>query len=214
MKDQNIRDFRWGSNIPVIKSIMEYFNPTGVLELGVGRNSTPVIYEYNKKLISIETDKAWIEAVKETIPSRDNFFLIHHDLGINFRRTFVNIDKQIKKQCVKFYTQFISPDMEFLFVDHVAGLRASAIIGLMDSFKYIAYHDADEPKLYGYNHLTKDVTKNFIHILDRLPHVHTGILIRNEYSSDIEKFINVLDKHNELYCSEFNIPYDRDIIII
>jgi len=214
MKGQNIRDYKWASSIPVIRSIMDYFNPTGVLELGAGKNSTPVIYEYNKKFISIETDKEWIEMVKEIIPPRDNFTLIHHALGINFRRTFVHIDKQIKKQCVEFYKQFISSDMEFLFVDHVAGLRVSAIIGLMNFFKYIVYHDADEPKLYGYNYLTKDITKNFIHILVRLPYVHTGILIKNQYSGDIEKFIQLLDKHNQIYCSKFNIPYERDILIL
>ena len=65
--EQMLLDYKWGSNIPVIKTIMEFFNPSGVLELGIGKYSTPLLYSYNKKLISIETDGDWINSVKKTI---------------------------------------------------------------------------------------------------------------------------------------------------
>jgi len=208
-------DYRWGSNRPVLKTIMNFFNPSGILELGVGKYSTPLLYQYNKKLISIETDGDWIETVKKIIEPRDNFQIIHHKLGIHFKTKFKFISEKIKQECVEFYKQYITPDLEFLFVDHVSGLRASSLVALFDKFKYIAYHDAEPEQFKGYNYqiLTKEKSKDYIHLMNRTPLVNTGILIHNDFLDRINDFITQLETNNIEYCNQFDIKYESPVKI-
>lgn len=216
MDKETVSDYKWGSNIPVIKTIMEFFIPIGVLELGAGRFSTPLLYQYNKKLISIETDSVWIEAVKKTIEPRNNFQIIHHDLGIQHKTKFNQISEEIKQECVDFYKQYISPELEFLFIDHVSGLRASSLLALFDKFKYVAYHDAEPAQFKNYNYqiLTKEKSKNYIHMMSQTPLVHTGILIHKDYKNVIKDFIEVLNKNNKEYCKKYNMNYEKKVIVI
>jgi len=207
-------EYRWGSNRPVIKTIMEYFIPKGVLELGVGRYSTPLLYSYNIPLVSIESDKSWIDTVKELVPDRDNFKLIHHDIGIHFKTKYQDIDDKTKNDCVEFYKTYITSDLEFLFVDHVSGLRASSIIGLFDKFKFIAYHDAEAKQFrnYNYHSITPKITKDYFHFMNQTPLVNTGIFLHHDYEKDIDDFIFQLQLNNRDYCQKFDIHYPLDSV--
>jgi len=214
--DEKLLDYKWGSNRPVIKTIMEFFTPKGVLELGAGKFSTSMLYKYNKKLISIETDKAWIDTIKETLEPRSNFQIIHHDLGIHHKTKFNQISEKIKKECVEFYKHHISSELEFLLVDHVSGLRASSLLALFDKFKYVAYHDAQPAQFrnYNYNILTKEKSKDYIHMMSQTPLVHTGILIHKGYNNVIKNFIEILNDNNEEYCKKYNMKYEKKVMII
>lgn len=214
MDDELFLNYKWGSNRPVLKSIMDFFNPSGVLELGIGKYSTPLLYKYNKKLISIETDGDWIESIKKMIEPRDNFQAIHHKLlNIHSKTKFNLISEKIKQDCIEFYKQYITPDLEFLFVDHVSGLRASSLVALFDKFQYIAYHDAEPKQFKNYNYqiLTKEKTKDYIHLMNKTPLVNTGILIHRKYSDIIKSFIEILDNNNKEYCKQFGMIYDEGI---
>jgi hypothetical protein len=207
-------EYRWGSNRPVIKTIMEHFIPKGVLELGVGKYSTPLLYSYNIPLVSIESDKAWIDEVKSLVPDRENFKLIHHDIGIHFKTKYQDISNEVKNKCVEFYKKYITPDLEFLFVDHVSGLRASSILGLFDKFKFIVYHDAEAKqfKNYNYHSITPAITKDYFHFMNQTPLVNTGIFIRSEYEKELDDFIFKLQFNNMEYCKKFDMEYPMNSV--
>jgi len=204
-------DYKWGSNIPPIQTVMEFFNPTGILELGMGKYSTRLLYSYNKKLISIETDGDWVDTIKKTIVPRDNFQVIHHQLGVHHKTKFNQISDQVKLESIEFYKQYITPDLEFLFVDHVSGLRASSILGLLDQFKYIVYHDAQPSQFKNYNYqiLTKEKTKNYVHFIWPLPIVSSGILIHKNYEDKVQGFVEMLNKNSRSYCDRFDMIYNE-----
>lgn len=216
MDKEKLLEYKWGSNKPVIKTIMDFFSPTGIMELGIGKYSTPLLYQYNKKLISIETDGEWIKTVKEIVPPRDNFQTIHHKLGIQHKTKFNQISEKVKQECVNFYKQYMSLELEFLFVDHISGLRSSSLLALFDKFKYIAYHDAEPSQYRNYNYqvLTKENTKNYIHLMNPTPLVYTGILIHKDYKDVIKEFIEILNKNNEDYCKTYNKKYETKVYFI
>ena len=206
------REYRWGTNIPAIKSILETFEITGVLELGAGLNSTKIFYESNIPTTSIETDIEWINKLKPTLIENEKFKFIHHNLGIHFKRTFVQIDEKIRKDSVDFYKQYIIPDMNFLFVDHVAGLRIDALNELKNHFDVIAYHDAEEVKLYRYDLLN---TEDYIHIMNKTPVVWTGILIKNKLiNDDTDNLLRLTKKlkiNNIEYCNIHSVKYNGTV---
>ena len=49
--------FESGTHLPVLKAMLECFEPAGILELGAGENSTKFFYGYNKRVVYVETDK-------------------------------------------------------------------------------------------------------------------------------------------------------------
>lgn len=214
MTEQEELEYKWGSNRPVLKTIMEFFKPTGVLELGVGKYSTKLLYDYNIPLTSIETDEAWINEVGDTLLPRDNFKLIHHPLGIHFKTKYQDIGDKDKEKSVRFYTQYVEPNMEFLFIDHVSGLRAYTLVHMFGKFKYVAYHDAEpkQYKNYNYHSLTPNKIQNYYHILNNTPLVSTGILIHKKSIDDIYSFIDVLNTNNIEYCAKYNIDYTKNFI--
>ena len=148
--------------------------------------------------------------------ARNNFYPIYHNIDIHHKTKFNKIDDEMKQKCNEFYMTYITSELDFLFVDHVSGLRASSVLGLFRKFKYIAYHDA-EPKQYAnynYGSITKDITKQYVHILNPTPLVNTGILIHENYKDKIDSFISILQKNNKEYCKRYNIDYNKNIILI
>ena len=118
--------FRYGTHLPVLKSMLEVFQPRGILELGAGKVSTPLFHEYGKKLITIETNAQWVQEVAAALPRRENFTLIHHAVEKITRRSKIDaIPQAIKGACVDYYAKIISenPQLDLLFIDHVSGLH-------------------------------------------------------------------------------------------
>lgn len=205
------KSFTLGTHQPVIKSILEIFNPSGALELGTGLKSTPIFYKHEGKVVSIESDKEWYEKVKENVGERPGFTLIHHEIGhgVNTKTKYPNITKIVSDECLFFYNKYLDDDMEFLFVDHVSGLRIITLCAMFNHFKIVAYHDAQHPG-YFFKLLKKENLSGYKHLMFKSLGVYTGILISNEYSDVlVQKFNITLKTYGEEYCSQFDIEYNH-----
>lgn len=195
--------FNMGTHIPVLKAILEAFEPTGILELGIGENSTRMFYQYNKPLISIETDAEWYQYMKDELISKDNFKLIHHKLPANIHRKSKlhrDISMDLANDCVEFYKDVIeqNSDVNFLFIDHVSGLRGIALASLFDRFDFVVYHDA-ENKGYGYDLFKSKDSDQYIKFMFKSFESWSGILINNDYADKIECFEAALYKYGSEY---------------
>lgn len=204
----NLVDYKWGSHLPVLESILDVFSVTGVLELGIGKHSTPMLYSRVKKLISVETDEEWIKTVSPYVKPRKGFKLIHHGLGIHHKTKYPQITKEIKEKSLKFYKNIINenPKLNFLFIDHVSGLRVIALIDLFSYFDIIIYHDAQHP-CYCYDLFNLVDSSEYFHFIYEIPFVHSGILIHKKYEYLLESLDTVLKEKGSLFCKKFGIEY-------
>jgi hypothetical protein len=189
--------FEYGTHLPVLKSIVEVFQPRGVLELGAGKFSTPLFYHHVKKVVTVETDEKWIQEVAKLLAPRDGFALIHHSLPHLIPKTRIGaISQRTKNECVKYYQEIIerNPGLDFLFIDHISGLRAWTLFNLYKRFDYIVYHDAED-KGYGYEQFSGFDNGEFLHYILRAYIPHTGILIRKKFSNSLTEFQRLLNKN-------------------
>ncbi len=129
-------DMLWATHIPVFRTAMELYKPTFVLELGVGIHSTSAFREYKTKIVSVENNKLWIEALKGDI--------IFHDLGdITEPMTLMELTDIQKQRIVDFYKSLDIPKgKNLLFVDNFASCRVLAINTIGHKFNCIIYHDS------------------------------------------------------------------------
>jgi predicted O-methyltransferase YrrM len=208
VKSTKIKAYQWGSHRPLIKTIMEVLTPKHVLEIGLGLFSTPLIYKYNTKLTCIESDYNWISKVLEKLPMKKGFKVIHHNIKLSYKKTYEQVDQKIKDEAVEFYKKFLTPDMDFLFVDHIGALRVDTVMNLYKRFPIIAYHDAEETSdKYYYYHLFKP-TEEYTHKINETPTYQTGYAIHKKFEPFMKKFYEELYKNNKLYCSEYGIKFE------
>lgn len=207
------KEFSMGSHLPVLHAVLETFQPTGIMELGAGIKSTPLLYDYGKKLISIESDKEWIDVVKTKTGNREDFNLVHHNIGhgVHKKTRYPGITPEVAKECISFYNKFIEDDLDFLFVDNVSGLRTHAMLHLYKNFKVIAFHDAQH---VGYHYdvffaKRGRVPKNYIHARFESFNVHTGLLIHSSHEQLFVAFDNALKKFASEYCRGFGKEYNH-----
>jgi hypothetical protein len=190
-------EFEYGTHLPVLKSIVEVFQPRGVLELGAGKFSTPLFYHQVEKVVTVETDHKWIQEVARMLPPRDHFSLLHHCVPhLTSKTRFGAIPQHTKDRCVKHYQEIIkhNPALDFLFIDHISGLRAFTLFALYDQFDFVVYHDAED-KGYGYEEFPRFDNGDFLHHVLRAYIPHTGFLIRKKYSRRLGEFKRVLNKN-------------------
>ncbi len=207
------KEFNMGSHLPVLQAVLESFRPTGIMELGAGIKSTPLLYDYGKRLISIESDKEWVDAVKAKTGNRENFSLVHHNVGIDRKTKYHAISTKIARESVGFYKKLISNELDFLFIDHVSGLRPIALEALFRNFKITAYHDAQEGR-YFYSVFFKKAGKSpkeYSHLIFQSIPVYTGILIHDSYSDKIDLFEGSLKKYGSEYCRQFGKEYNHSL---
>ena len=209
MKIKAHKLFAMGTHIPVLKALIECFEPTGILELGIGENSTRLLYEYGKRLISIENDREWYLYFKNEAPPKDHFELIYHDLGTGIHRKskFIkHISKELANNCVKFYNSILDkyPEINFLFIDHVSGLRAFTLVEMFNKFDFIVYHDAHSGGYY-YNTIDGKDTSKYLHFMFKSFDVWSGILIHKKHQDFIDNFDLLLKKYGAEYSS--TTPY-------
>jgi len=208
-----LKEFTIGSHLPVLYSILEVFQPDGIMELGTGLKSTPFLYSYGKLLISIENDPEWLKKIEPHVPPRDKFKLVYHNIGheIHIKTKYNQIPNEVAKECVKFYFRFIKEfDLDFLFIDHVSGLRVTTLIELFNNFSIIAYHDAQHPGYY-YDKFLEVDSSNYLHFMFESLGVYTGILIYNKYAEKIKVFNEALKKHGKKYCESFGAIYKHKL---
>lgn len=201
-------DYKWGSNLPVLDSVTDVFDITGVLELGIGRHSTPLLYSKVKSLISVETDVEWVKTVGSIVKPRDGFKLVHHGVGVHHKTKYPQITNDIKKTSLDFYNNIIkeNPELNFLFIDHVSGLRVTALVNLFSDFDIIVYHDAQHPGYY-YSLFDSVDSSEYFHFIHEMPLVHSGILVHKKYKDLLKSFDSVLKEKGLSFCKKFDIEY-------
>lgn len=191
---------------------MECFKPTGILELGAGKKSTPIFYGYGKKLISIETDKKWFLMIKEMLEPRTGFEILYHDVGHGICRKSLNLSKEVIDRCILFYDNVLDKhtELDLLFIDHISGLRAPVLIRLFNRFDFILYHDAQHSG-YRYGKFDMVDSSGYRHLMFRSFKVWTGVLIHKKHEDKIDEFNALLLKYGTEYCDVLGILYKHTV---
>lgn len=207
------KEFTLGTHLPVLSSILEVFEPLGIVELGVGLKSTPLLYNYGKELLSIESDLEWLKKVEQVVAPRNDVTMVHHDIGhdVNVKTKYNQISAQVLEECMEFYNALTKDKyFDFLFIDHVSGLRIHTLIELFDRFQVVAYHDAQHPGYY-FDRFSSVDSSDYLHFMFESLGVYTGVLVHKKHSEKIEAFEEALKNYGKEYCKDFNALYEHKL---
>lgn len=208
------RMLMWGSHLPLNISLLKIFPITGVLELGAGINSTPIFFQNSEHTVSIECDLNWINKLRsENIVQEDeNHKMYHHIVPKKIVRQTPrgSISAKNLKLASDFYASFISPSINYMFVDCYAGLRLEALM-LYENFDFVAYHDAEPNADHYYKYSKFNPNQDYLHYIDKTFLAHTGFLIHKKFENLLEDFIKEYSIQAEIYAKKFDIEYEVDL---
>lgn len=209
--------FKWGSHQPVVNAMVELISPELIVELGVGRYSTPMFLKFNaKKILHIDNDPGWLDLIKQEnadiITEKSEFRL--HDLST------VNIDKlsiliteldQDQKNFIDQYYKELNKEIKkmnykssLIFTDGFASCRKASVDILTKDTDTLIFHDAEEPATYGYDNLDKEIYKTHDEYLLKTSTSWTGFFIRKGII-DFENLNLLLDKHIDNFVNDLGI---------
>lgn len=175
---------RYASHLPVLKYLFLNYDIKNVIELGMGNHSTPFFLEQDiDGLVSVETDKDWIELCKEKHGISNRQIIVYHqDLG--------NFDH-------------ITSDYDLGFVDckpnQTRGLCVNKLI--QNNVDIIVMHDF-EPKFrqgYGYSKISLTEDYQILTYKNKEPYRSlgdpwTGVVIKKKLiNEELINFINCED---------------------
>jgi len=168
--------FEWATHQPLIKAILDLYDPKFVLELGCGIYSTPLFM--NREAMFIENDIDWIDHIKNEL----GIDVIYHNLGEVHDCDFINdLTEEQDKQFVDYYGNIVIPDLKpnLLFVDHVPSCRVISINTLRGKFDIIMYHDCDDIGMQtnNYHLINKEGFNSYVLTTNR---TGTCVMIRKE----------------------------------
>ena len=195
----------WSSHIPINRTLLEVFDVTGVMELGMGKFSTVLFNRLAPYVVSIENDVKWIETMKEGgIVQTPTHKIVHHDLtGTNVRigTSPKAVSESVKQKANAFYKKHLTDNINYLFIDCFTGLRASALMGLYDMMDIVVWHDADLDKeskiygVYGYEKFINHPGYLKYHDCSYTP-PWTGFLIKEDLMDD-DKYKQIVETHSK-----------------
>ena len=125
---------RYRSHLPVLRMIIKEYNPLNIIEIGMGDNSTKFFLDVDfENLISVETDKEWIDRCDKEFGKKENHTVYHC--------------KDDKPE------SFIRDEFDLGFVDgrpaNKRGVCVNALIGKSD---IIVFHDSEPEFRVGYGY--------------------------------------------------------------
>lgn len=192
----------WGSHVPVNNAILETTTITGVLELGIGYNSTPALFESSPYVLGVENDLAWIEEMRNSgmIKEDENHKLIHHDLpGVTRSTRRDTLEEQHFANLESYYNNIYNSKIGMVFVDCYSSSRYTALrFFAKKNVDVITFHDYQLPTglRNHYNGGVEDVVPdNYSFYIDKTYVQHTGIWIRKDFEHDIEAIIEATKHH-------------------
>ena len=193
----NIQNDRinWGSHIPVLKSLFQTYNIKGAVELGMGYNSTPLLRENCEKVYSTENDLEWVELMKKEFGETENHRIEYHDISPCVKSTRRrSVGEPFLEKMRDYYLSIDTEGYDLLFVDGHSVTRLEAFLTIGDRFDFVVLHDVNEQGLI--NHYLTDMPQllgysRFVHKPFRQ---HTGLYMKEQYVSEIEKFESILQK--------------------
>jgi len=171
--------YEWSTHQPIIKAVMELYTPAFVLELGIGDNSTPVFLNYKTKLLGVESDKEWIDHIRNKYKNID---VIYHDLNeVKIFTHLKELSDDKKFEIFNYYHNLVIPELKpnLLFVDQFTACRTLSINALYDKFDLILYHDCQYAGIpfYDYNLIN---VNGFIKYFLKSPSSWTGLMVRTK----------------------------------
>ena len=182
------KEWNWASHQPLIKGVLDLYDPKFVLELGIGENSTPLFLNY--KYLGVENNPEWINHIKE---KHRNLKLIHH-----------NLDRQ--EGTLQDYYNSIpvrGDSPRLLFVDNYESCRLIAINTLRDKFDLIIFHDCEPEPGARINHYDMINSEGFNVYFLKTSANWTGIMIR----AIIDEGFDELSKYVTPYINRFVIDH-------
>jgi hypothetical protein len=218
-RNRLIRDFIYGSHLPVLKAAVSYFSPDFCLELGAGKFSTPFLNQHVKQLVTVENDPDWYDELECWLPERDGFHSILHQVGsgIGPHTVYHEVPPLRRAQHNRFYRflqQYVrlqaNGSLRLLFVDQFVGLRTVSLQMLADDFDLVVFHDTEPASMpsYRYDLFLQTLTPtHWVNFVFRSFNVHTDLLVRRRLfdkwpSLQVELGLGVSQEADE-YCRSF-----------
>lgn len=181
---------------PLIKAVLDTYNPDFILEMGIGYFSTPLFADRN--YLGIENDGVWIEAMMQEYPGlkilKHEYSNIHHFTRLKELEQF-----QINDIIAFYKTIKLPPSTRsLLFVDNYSCCRSLAINSLQDKFNIIIFHDC-EPASFVVNayDTVKQSNKRLFYLTSTTN--WTGLLV-DSYNPELE---TSLQKHIKDFISKY-----------
>ena len=198
-------DYAWSSHQPLIRMVLMAFNPGFVLELGIGKYSTPIFQAANCQKVYVENDEKWI--MEMNIPG-----VLHHKINVPNQDIPVHaIDKDERNSIIDYYLKFADWIWEkdkprLMVVDNYSCCRALAINILYPAFDFIIYHDCQPGSIARNNYYFSDEIKKQFSIYNLTnPKTWTGLLIRKPLE-DEEYMKQSIQPFIDEYMIENNVP--------
>lgn len=207
-------NLKWGSHIPLDKTILKTFPDVGVLELGAGLYSTKLFFEQTKHAVSIEANHEWIQNVLDDgLQTDENHKIIYHELPKEITHHLLpeQVSKSILADSIDFYKANMNDNLNFLFVDCYVGFRLNALQELHELFDVIVYHDAEPrvDKFYKYSQFNPST--NYDYYIDSTFLVHNGLLIKKSLAPYMEDFMKNFEIECNNFSKQFNTSYNVNI---
>lgn len=172
----------WGSHVFLHKAVFETFDIKGAIELGAGNWSTKLLRELCDNVVSVESDKGWIEKLKRR--GLDNI-LYQKAPGRFVDRSSVSIDE--RNEYVSFVDSLITDSINLLFIDCVRSMRYDALSQLYTKFDIVTFHDYQQmsqglKKFYNGGFKPND---SYEMLVDETFPTKTGIIIKKTLANKI-----------------------------
>ena len=209
--------YRWSTHQPVVRAMVELINPEIILELGVGRYSTPLFVKFPaQKIIHVESEQGWLDLVKKEnadgITSKSEFR--HHDiapLGIESIKILPSQLNESQKSAIDNYYQSLATEIEIMpykssliFTDGFASCRKSTVDCLTGVTDVMIFHDAEKPEEYGYDKLEPKLYETHDEYLLKTATSWTGFMIKKDIATE-ERINEVINKYVDIYIAELGI---------
>jgi hypothetical protein len=194
---------RWGSHVPINMSILKTFDIRGVLELGIGLNSTPFFFKYAPYVLAVETDLQWIERMRKSLTEDDNHKIVYHEVPeyIIRKTRRADLDPKDLKKASKFMNSLVNDKLNFLFIDCISSLRYEALTTMYKKFDVITFHDYQPPGITNHYEGGFKPNSDYVMYRDETFIAHTGILIRKELEDKMDQLIQThieeVKKHSD-----------------
>jgi hypothetical protein len=208
--------YKWSSHLPVVNAFLELLSPKLVVELGVGRYSTPYFLNYSaKKTLHIDNEPGWLDLVQKEnkdIIKNNNEFRLHDlsDLNIETLRVLPGELNDYQTTKIIEYYQKLSKEIKsydctsMIFTDGFASCRKASVDVLTKDTDVMIFHDAEKPSAYGYDNLDKNIYITHREYLLKTKSSWTGFLVKKELFSYLE-LSKIIDKHVDVYVRNLEI---------
>ena len=192
--------------LPLLHALMKTLSVKTALEFGAGIVSSPFFAKKTHRLVSIETNKKWLEKASKLCKGYGSREFIHQyhdpsDPGALLRHKFTCMTK------INEHGPF-----DLIYVDQAVDLRTPTIETVIGLSNIIVFHDSEDAA-YNY-HQIKNSTfwGRYVRWSFRSFPVWTDALVVQKWADRFDKVSRAAAKFAE--CKVANGPYTHEMLII